>query len=202
MRVYAVCLVSTLPPYESQGSILSWSQKFPKKFILHKKTLAETCWFLSKTLSLFCQPGTKTSTIQEEMQICVHHREDHLSCVVFTNVDYPKRVAFALAFQAMEQFSTVFRDRWREQARKDALYEFPQLQRLLNDYQNPSNHDSIARAIENSDAAIEVITGTLNRILIRGETIGEIAMKSEELSAKSKIFYNESKKAKRCCIIF
>lgn len=73
---------------------------------------------------------------------------------------------------------------------------------LLREYQDPAAHDSVARALEATNAAIEVVTGTLNRIIIRGETIGEIALKSEELSAKAKIFYKDSKKAKRCCFIF
>lgn len=59
---------------------------------------------------MYCQPGTKTAATEEEMQICVHHREDHLSAVIFTGVDYPRRVAYALAHQSMEHFTAQFRD--------------------------------------------------------------------------------------------
>ena len=79
--------------------------------------------------------------------------------------------------------------------------EFKELKNIMNEFDRPSNHDAVARAIENTDATTEIISQTLSKIIIRGETLQDIVEKSEELSVKEKIFYKETKK-KKCCTIF
>lgn len=134
------------------------------------------------------------------MIINVLHRADHLVCVVFTDIDYPKRVSLALCTQAAEQFAGKYGTRWTSAA-KDSDLNFRELKGIVKDYQNPAQHDSILRAIQSTNATVEVITQSLNKIIIRGETLQDIVEKTEELSSKAKIFYKESKK-KKCCEIF
>jgi synaptobrevin homolog YKT6 len=200
MRIYAVYLVSTSPPYGTEGSILTWWADFPKKFILHKKTIEETCRFLSKTLTVYCRPGSRTSVEHEEMVINVYHRSDNLAGVVFTDIDYPKRISYALCCQAIEHFFAKFENRWRNNP-KDKFIEFKELKKIVQEFEKPNNSDSIARAIENTQATTEILTQTLNNIMIRGETLQILVEKSEELSLRAKMFYKESQK-KRCCIIY
>lgn len=200
MRIYAVYLLSCAAPNELDASILCCLLNFPKKFIIHKKTIEETCRFLSKTLAVYCQPGAKTSAEHEEMLINVTRRTDDLICVVFTDIDYPKRVSFNLCEQAAEHFAAKFENRWRN-APKDPKIEFKELKKILSDYERPGDHDSITRAIASTQQTTEILTQSLNKIIIRGETLQQIVEKSEELSNKAKIFYKESQK-KKCCEIF
>ena len=193
-------IISCAPPFQGEGSILAYVVDFPKKFVMHKKTIEETCRFLAKTLAVYCQPASMTSAEHEGMLINVLHRADHLVCAVFTDVDDPKRVSYALCARATEHFAGKYGTRWTNAA-KDSQIEFKELKGIVKEFQNPSAHDNIARAIEATNATTEVITQTLSRIIIRGETLQDIVEKTEELSAKAKIFYKESKK-KKCCEIF
>ncbi|OMJ86971.1 hypothetical protein SteCoe_11365 [Stentor coeruleus] len=200
MKIYAVYIISCAPPFNSEGSYLSCYLDFPKKFIIHKKTIEETCRFLGKTLTVYCQPGSRTTAEHEGMLINVMRRTDDLACVVFTDMDYPKRISYALCVRAAEHFEAKYSSRWRNAA-KDSDVGFKELKNIVKEFENPSNHDAVARAIEATTSATEVVTQTLNKIIIRGETLQDIVEKSEELSLRAKIFYKETKK-KKCCVIF
>ena len=108
MKIFAIYLLSCAPPNNIDASFLCNCLDFPKKFIIYKKTIEETCRFLSKTLAIYCQTGTRTSTQHEEMLINVYHRSDDLVAVVFTDIDYPKRIAMALCCRAIEHFSAKY----------------------------------------------------------------------------------------------
>lgn len=200
MKIYAIYIVSCAVPFTNEGSIISSFTDFPKKFILHSGTIIETCRFLSKTLAVYCQPGGRTSAEHEGMLLNVFHRADHLVCIVFTDFDYPKRVSFLLCSQVVEQFSGFFGNAWMNVG-KDTDMRFKELKKIAKEFQHPADHDAIQRALVATAETTEVITQTLNKIIVRGETLQDIVEKSEELSEKAKIFYKESKK-KKCCEIF
>ena len=200
MRIYGIYILSSVPPNDIEASILSFCTNFPKKFIIHKKTIEETCRFLSRTLAIYCQPGTRISTEHEGMLINLYHRVDNLVCVVFTDIDYPKRVSYALCNRAVDTFSAKFENRWRN-APKDSVIEFKELKKIMQEFERPGDHDAVARAIENTDATTEILTQALSKIIIRGETLQVIVEKSEELSIRAKMFYKETQK-KKCCVIF
>ena len=200
MRIYATYIVSCSVPFTNEGSVISFCTDFPKKFILHSSTIEETCRFLSKTLAVYCQPGRQTSAEHEGMLINAFHRLDRLVCVVFTDFDYPKRVSFLLCTQVLEQFTGTYGNRWTN-VPKDTDMKFKDLKKIIKGFQNPGEHDAIQRAIAATQETNEVITQTLNKIIVRGETLQDIVEKSEELSIKAKMFYKESKR-KKCCVVF
>ena len=200
MRIFAVYIISCHPPFSEEGSVLSNFLDFPKKAFLHKGTIEETCRFLAKTLAVYCQPGGRASAENEGMLINVVHRIDHLACVVFTDEDYPKRTSFALCERASEEFVGKYAVRWTN-APKDTDVKFKELKSIVKQFEKPGDHDAVTRAIEATHATTEVITQTLNKIMIRGETLQDVMEKSEELSAKAKIFYKDSRK-KKCCRTF
>lgn len=200
MKIYAIYIVSCAEPYTNEGSIISNYTDFPRKFMLHSGTITETCRFLSKTLAVYCQPGTQTSAEHEGMLLNVFHRADHLICVVFTDFDYPKRVSFILCARVIEQFSGTFVNAWVN-VPKDTDMKFKDLKKIAKEFEHPDQHDAIQRALVATSQTTEIITQALNKIIIRGETLQDLVEKSEELSAKAKIFYKESKK-KKCCELF
>ena len=200
MKIYAIYILSCSFPHQSEASILNVFLDFPKKFILHKKTIEETCRFLSKTLAVYCQPGSRTSVVHEQMLINVYHRVDSLTCVVFSNEDYPKRLAYALCAKSLESFVEKYGTTWNTSA-KDSIFEFKELKKIVKDFERPENQDSITRLLQTTEETKEIISEALNKIIIRGETLEDLVFKSEELSSRAKIFYKETQK-KKCCIVF
>jgi len=201
MKVFAVILVSCAEPFQDVGSVLCGAKKFPRKYLVHRKTIWETCVFFARTLSLYCNPGTKTSVVEQGMEILVIRESDSLACAVFCDAEYPKRIGFACARQALEAFRSSYGDTWKESTTKDQEFSFKELEGIIESYKDPSRKDPIARALEETDATLEVVTDTLNRVIVRGQTLESLMQKSEDLSARAKIFYKESKKS-RCCEMF
>ena len=128
MKVFAVILVSCAEPFQDIGSVLCGAKKFPRKYLVHRKTIWETCVFFARTLSLYCNPGTKTSVVEQGMEILVVRESDSLACAVFCDAEYPKRIGFACARQALEAFRSSYGDTWKESTTKDQEFSFKELE--------------------------------------------------------------------------
>lgn len=122
-----------------------------------------------------------------------------LSGVIITDKEYPQRVAFALINRVLEEFSAIHsREQWLSCS---GQLEFPQLARMLQQFQNPQQADSIMRVQREIDETKVILHSTINSLLERGEKLEDLVARSDQLGAQSRAFFKSAKKTSSCCVI-
>ena len=126
-------------------------------------------------------------------------RADGLCACATCDSEYPPRVAFSLLTKILEDFDTQVTE-WRSEKRNEAL-TWPPLEQMLAKFQNPTEADQIMRIQKNLDETRDVLHSTIDSVLQRGEKLEDLVERSGELSAQSKLFYKQAKKANSCCVV-
>ncbi len=134
-----------------------------------------------------------------EYFIHVYMRQDGLCGCVACDAEYPPRVAFTLLTQMLEDF-TAFYPKWNKETRNEAI-TWPALEQDVVRYQDPANADQLMRIQKNLDETRDVLHNTIQNVLDRGEKLEDLVERSGELSAQSKLFYREAKRANSCCSV-
>lgn len=121
-----------------------------------------------------------------------------VSCVVICDMEYPPRVAFGLVNQLLDELMNRYS---LEQIMSGQDIEFPETERFLSKYQNPSEADSIMRVQKELDETKVVLHRTLESLLERGEKLDDLVARSDQLGVHSKAFYKAAKKTNSCCVV-
>jgi synaptobrevin family protein YKT6 len=61
--------------------------------------------------------------------------------------------------------------------------------------------DQIMKIQKNLDETRDILHNTIDNVLQRGEKLEDLVERSGELSAQSKLFYREAKRANSCCSV-
>ena len=75
------------------------------------------------------------------------------------------------------------------------------MESALAKYQDPVNADQIMKIQKNLDETRDVLHQTIDSVLQRGEKLEDLVERSGELSAQSKLFYKQAKRANSCCAV-
>lgn len=162
-------------------------------------TVREMITFFNKTIAKRTPPGQRQSVQNEEYYVHVYMRGDGLCGCVTCDAEYPPRVAFSLLTKILEDFS-IAQPNWLSEKRNEAIV-WPQLENDLGKYQDPANADQIMRIQRSLDDTRDVLHNTIDSVLQRGEKLEDLVERSGELSAQSKLFYREARRANSCCAV-
>ena len=202
MQLLAIILASNNPPFQDSPTILAKAYRLPRIGMLKKKAIKDMCKFLGRTMPSATQPSTRSSFSHEEYMAHVYHRSDGIICTAITDAEYPSRILFPLLRRTIEIFCERFGEEWKSPSlKKDKGFRFRELDDMIVDYQDPNRHDAVARAMEATERTIQNLTQSIQQVMVRGESIDRLAAKSEDMSKAAAVFYKDSKKVKRCCII-
>mmetsp|Transcript_38337 Transcript_38337/g.105612 ORF Transcript_38337/g.105612 Transcript_38337/m.105612 type:complete len:200 (+) Transcript_38337:62-661(+) len=162
-------------------------------------TVKEMLTFFNKTIAKRTPLGQRQSVQNEEYYVHVYMRADGLCGAITCDAEYPPRVAFSLLTKLLEDFSS-FQPQWQKENRNEGI-SWPQLENDLIKYQDPANADQIMKIQRNLDDTRDVLHNTIESVLQRGEKLEDLVERSGELSAQSKLFYREAKRANSCCAV-
>jgi len=162
-------------------------------------TVREMITFFSKTITKRTPPGQRQSVQNEEYYVHVYLRADGLCGCVTCDAEYPPRVAFTLLTKVLEEFDAA-NPTWQTEKRSEVMVWAP-LDAALEKYQNPAEADQIMRIQKNLDETRDVLHNTIDSVLQRGEKLEDLVERSGELSAQSKLFYKQAKRANSCCAV-
>ena len=82
-----------------------------------------------------------------------------------------------------------------------SLY-FKDLQKLLDDSQDPQKVDKILKIHKQIDETKDILYSTIDTLLSKGTKLDDLVNQTEKLKEHSKLFYNSSKQINnRCCIL-
>mmetsp|Transcript_7721 Transcript_7721/g.6901 ORF Transcript_7721/g.6901 Transcript_7721/m.6901 type:complete len:200 (+) Transcript_7721:50-649(+) len=164
-----------------------------------RSSVREMITFFNKTIAKRTPPGQRQSVQNQDYFVHVYMRVDGLCGCITCDAEYPPRVAFSILSKILEDFES-FYPTWKKENRNEVIV-WPQLDESLVKYQDPANADQIMRIQRNLDETREVLHNTIDSVLQRGEKLEDLVEKSGELSAQSKLFYKQAKKANSCCAV-
>jgi len=164
-----------------------------------KGAVREMLTFFNKTLTKRTPPGQRQSVQNESYYVHIYMRADGLCGCITCDAEYPARVAFSLLTKLLEDFETQV-PQWKTEKRNEAI-SWPPLDSAITKYQDPSNADQIMRIQKSLDDTREVLHNTIETVLQRGEKLEDLVERSGELSAQSKMFYKQARRANSCCSV-
>nr|CDS32034.1 synaptobrevin YKT6 [Hymenolepis microstoma] len=160
--------------------------------------------FLDFTAKLVCERtecGAR-SAVQERDYFChIFVRHDNLCGVVFSDQEYPQRVAQTLLTKTLDDFTTEYPpSTWPKLSSGGA--NMRKLGEYLVMYQDPREADSLTKLQADVLDTTQILQQTLETLIERGEKLDDLVSKSEDLSSQSKLFYQTAKKTNSCCKLF
>eukprot|EP01059_Diplonema_ambulator_P036826 TRINITY_DN9409_c0_g1_i1.p1 TRINITY_DN9409_c0_g1~~TRINITY_DN9409_c0_g1_i1.p1 ORF type:complete len:225 (+),score=40.36 TRINITY_DN9409_c0_g1_i1:62-676(+) len=170
---------------------------------MQRSSVKQFITFISRTVAGATKPETRQQVVEKENRVYAHARSDGLVCVVITNDAYPERVAFTVCSATLVEFGEKFAGQYNTPSSLvDNCIQWPDLQKTLEKYQKPAEADQILKIQRDLEDIQTIMLQNLDKVLERGEKIGDLVEKSTDLTETSKTFYKTAKKTnKGCCLI-
>eukprot|EP00871_Galdieria_phlegrea_P000855 jgi/Galph1/1770/GphlegSOOS_G451.1 len=163
-----------------------------------RNSIREFANFFGKTLVKRVPLGERASVEHEDTYVChVYVASSGLAAVVLCDKEYPRRVAFTLLGKTIDDFSKENNENTWKNATSEVTY--PALQKIVDEYQDPSKADSIVRIQKDLDETKIILHKTIDSVLERGTKLDALVEKSSDLSMQSKMFYRTARKQNSCC---
>ena len=127
----------------------------------------------------------------------------NLVVVATSDQDYNARVAFSMLSQVSARFQDQFKGKWESaDHRTDNFITWPELDRTLAKYQDPTEADQILKIQKDIEETKIIMHTAIDQVLERGEKIDNLVAISGDLSTASKSFYKSAKKTNSsCCVV-
>lgn len=193
-------------------NVMVHQTKDKKCYILSEALdLSKFGYFTSNTVKqyLICSSRTTGERIQNGQRISVgmdkftykihaYKRIDGLTGIAITDQEYPERVIHSLITHILTQFEKKFGNKWTKE-HQDQQYDFQIIEKLLNDYKDPSQ-DKMYNLQNEMEEIKEILQKNLSDLLERGEKLDDIIKQSEDVGVLAQGFYDGSKDLnKQCC---
>lgn len=189
MKIYAMYIYTTSG---DNATLIDSAKDFNDVGWMYRKNCIEVSDFSSKQLATSQNPQINVTA--EEKDFLFHaHRKGTACAIIVATKDYPSRVAFSILREIMTEYDKCGGN-------------FPNgkcqtIQRGIIDYQDPTKADKLAQIQSNLDQTRDIMVMNLEKAIGRGESLDQLAQKSEEISNQSKLFVREASKLNRCCSI-
>eukprot|EP00916_Digyalum_oweni_P011539 GHVL01019232.1.p1 GENE.GHVL01019232.1~~GHVL01019232.1.p1 ORF type:complete len:202 (-),score=31.28 GHVL01019232.1:39-644(-) len=166
-----------------------------------KKSAQEGMRFITRLIVPRVDIGSR-DVIEHDGNYCFCLRWlDGLAVVMVSDDEYPERVAFTCLVNCYESFKEkIPKNEWINTEKDNQINFTNELESFLAAYQDPSKLDKVVECSEAIERANQAVHKSVKSVLLRGESIGRLVDKSEDLSDKSKMFYKTTKKLK-CCVL-
>lgn len=165
--------------------------------IFRRRTINEVIRFICRSFIKRTVQGTRQSIEHDQYLINTFVDRDGIGACFISDKNYNSRVAFTCIHTLVEEFKQTNTE--LSTINKDTEIPFKQLTQAIVDYQTPEKIDKIEKVKKELNESIEVIKGTIETIMDRGEKIDDLVKKSEDLSLNSQLFYSQAKKQNSCC---
>lgn len=198
MKILGIGLLRYNPDVEEPVMLIQACELSAFGFF-QRGSVREMITFFNKTICKRTTPGQRQSVQNEEYYVHVFMRSDGLCATATCDSEYPPRVAFSLLGKITEDFDAAI-PTWKTEVRNEAIV-WPALETMLAKYQDPASADQIMKIQKNLDETRDVLHQTIDSVLQRGEKLEDLVERSGELSAQSKLFYKQAKRANSCCVV-
>jgi len=174
----------------------------------HRGPLREHIKFHSRLIASRTPPGQRQSIdFDQNLGKCYSwsHPEANgptLTATVLVDGEYPMRVAFGLAAEAIRILRETVSKDTVEAAKADMAINSPEIQALFAKFQNPAEADKLTKIEKDLEEVKGVVMQSMDDLLKRGESLDQLMQKSKDLSSTSVQFYRTAKKNNQCCKMY
>ncbi|KAI8342525.1 Longin-like domain-containing protein [Chlamydoabsidia padenii] len=205
MKLYSIAI---LKKDGDKGKVLASQYDLSSFGYFQRGSVQEFMNFTSITIVERTQLGQRQSVESENNPLThivfvdnvahVYAHPQGISGVIFSDKEYPSRVAFSLLNKVLDEFLVKFPpEKWTGAQ----LLDYPELNTYLQKYQDPKQADSIMKVQNELDETTAILHKTIDSVLQRGEKLDSLVDRSETLSSQSKMFYKTAKKTNSCCVV-
>jgi synaptobrevin family protein YKT6 len=187
MRLYALYVMKR---NGDQVTVLDSAKDFSEVGFMYRRSATELCDLAATNLAISPKPD-RFMSVQEKQFLFLIFRKNEAVTVVVASEDYPSRPGFTILREIMGEYDQCS---GRFPGGKSAV-----IQRAIHEYQDPRKADKLLQIQTNLDEIRDIMTQNLQSALARGETLAQLAEKSENISAQSKMFAREAEKLNKCC---
>eukprot|EP00484_Ammonia_sp_Unknown_P014803 CAMPEP_0197072902 /NCGR_PEP_ID=MMETSP1384-20130603/210331_1 /TAXON_ID=29189 /ORGANISM="Ammonia sp." /LENGTH=208 /DNA_ID=CAMNT_0042511723 /DNA_START=93 /DNA_END=719 /DNA_ORIENTATION=+ len=168
-----------------------------------RSSVREHLVFASRTSAERCPKGSRVTISLKEVPYILHvyRRVDGLCGIAITDQAYSERVAQTLVTKLTAGFEKQFGNNWKKVA-QDEVFNYPQINQLLQEYVNPNQADKMMAVQQNLDEIKQIMHKNIEDILERGETLDNLLQKSDDIGEVSKMFHSKAKKNNQCCQLY
>eukprot|EP01132_Coremiostelium_polycephalum_P010171 gene10171-12477_t len=187
MKIYAILLL------KRNGDPIDQTWDLNQFGFFEKGTVKEIVVATSKILATKLEPNTKHGLTEDQCKAFIHIK-DHFGAFIYTDLDYPERVAFRCLSEVVTEYSKI--------PGSDNGVPFPDLSKFLQLYADPAQKDKILQVQNQVDEVGAIMHKNINEALKNTQKMEDLLQQSNDLSQKSKLFLKQAKKTnRRCCII-
>ncbi|KYR02750.1 synaptobrevin domain-containing protein [Tieghemostelium lacteum] len=178
---------------QRNGKLIDIAAELSNFGIFERGTVKEVIIATSKIFINKFAANTKNSVPYEDYICYVDDRND-FGGVVFTDKEYPERIAVKCLTEMMNEYIKKTQGLPGE--------AFPEINGLLQKYSDTRGHDKIMDVQNQVDNIIPIMHQNIDAVIGNSAKIEDLLQHSDDLSAKSKLFLKNTKRAKRrCCIL-
>ena len=199
MKIFALNIMAFREHME-KPIILSSAFDLSSFGYFQRGTVKEFIQFFSRTLLERTARGQRQSVDHENYVVHIHLRTDGLAGIAVCDQEYPQRVAYTALNQLLSEFTELHRETW-PMLKEDTTLAFPYLDKAIVDFQDPAKADKLTKIHEDLEKTISVVHKTIDSVLDRGTKLENLVKESENLSASSKLFYDNAASANKCCVL-
>ncbi|ORZ05049.1 Longin-like domain-containing protein [Absidia repens] len=195
MKLYSIAV---LKKDSDKAKVLASQYDLSSFGYFQRGSVQEFMNFTSITIVERTQTGQRQSVESENNVAHVYAHPQGISGVIFSDKEYPSRVAFSLLNKVLDEFLVKFPpEKWNG----TQLLDYPELTSYLQKYQDPKQADTIMKVQNELDETTAILHKTIDSVLQRGEKLDSLVDRSETLSSQSKMFYKTAKKTNSCCVL-
>lgn len=163
-------------------------------------SIGEFMTMFAKTVAERTKPGQRQDVEEQSYTFHAYGRSEGICGIIISDQEYPPLVAHQILGKIVDEFLAASpRSAWATGDKPNV--SFPELKNYLAKYQDPQQADSIMKIQQQLDETKIVLHKTIESVLNRGEKIGDLVAKSDDLSAHTRKFYDQAKKQNSCCTI-
>jgi synaptobrevin family protein YKT6 len=173
-------------------TIVDSGKDFSDVSFIYRKSAVEICDLAATNLATSPKPDIRMSAKEKEFLFHLFRKGNAATVFVCTD-DYPSRVAYTILNEIMAEYDQC---QGRYPGGKSSV-----IQRGIREYQDPAKADKLTQIQQNLDEIQNIMVQNLEAAIARGESLSQLADKSQQISEQSKLFAREAEKMNRCCAL-
>lgn len=206
MKVFSIAILLQKKPTD-KPLILAGDQDVSDWSFFTRSSIRDFMIFTTRTV--YQKLKNPKASVQEKEYMCHSIKtKTGLGCVIIADAEYKSLLAFSLMQELLTKFKRKFdlsKVEHRAKCMKDHGFDadFPELKKLLVDCQDPTKVDKVLKVHAQIDQTKAVMYKTIDSLLDRGCKLDDLVHRSDDLTARSKAFYDTAKSTNACpwCVV-
>ena len=164
--------------------LLDSADDFSDIGIFYRKNAKEICDFAAEQMANGTNNNQMITAKQNKYIISMYRATPNCAALIAVDEEYPSRASFSILREITNEYQGLG-NKFNGKSRV--------IQKAIVEYQNPTNADKILKIQDNIAEAQRIMVMNLEEAIGRGESLDQLAEKTDKLSNSSKVFVRKLK---------